>query len=341
MKKRNVCIGLLCIFLLALTSTVWAGGGQPSGTAGSAGTSGYQWPRTITMLGAGAGGNGHTAISTIAQVISKHAPTTVSAQVTAGGLQNIFLMDVGEGTYAWGSAYQTNNAYNNLDNFINNPVEIRPLMVNEFSTTISQFAVRRGSGIRTLQDLRGKRVSVGPASGGLESTVRRFMRSVGLHDGTNYQFTAHYLDAQQSVDMLSNGQLDAILQAGSLPNVPFVELFITDRIELIGLTDSELRAFTNEIPAYARTIIPAGSYEGKVPADLVTVMLRDGLIVDPKVPDEEVYNVVKIMHENWDELGIIFNLFAQQKPENMVPVTDLIPTHPGAVKYYREQGWIR
>jgi TRAP transporter TAXI family solute receptor len=214
-------------------------------------------------------------------------------------------------------------------------------MVAEYSASVQQIAVRKGSGIKSIQDLKGKRVVVGAVGGGTEATWRFIMRSVGLHDGNNYLFNAEYSGVQEGCDMIANNQADATCIGGTIPFSAFTELFLSDKIELIGYTEAEVKAVVDAKPSFSRVIIPAGSYAGKVPADLLAVQNRSGICVVSTVSDEEVYNIVKIMHEHWDELGTIHDLFTQQKAEDMVPVTTQAPTHPGALKYYREQGWIK
>lgn len=344
MKNRRVFVSLLCIFLLAGVFNVWATGGSQSSsvpTAGSGGTSGYQWPRTITMLGASAGGNAVLSIGAIAQVVSKYAPTTATAQVTAGANQNMYLFDEGEGSYGWGSGNTIEQAVKGLETFTGKPIKTQITMVCEYSASIRQVAVRKGSGINNMQDLKGKRVVVGAAGGGTEADTRFLTRCIGLHDGNNYLFRAEYSGVQEGCDMIANNQADATFISGTIPFSAFSELFLSDKIELIGFTEAEVKTITDANAAFSPATIPAGSYDGKVPATLLSVQDRAGLCAIPTAPDEEVYNIVKILHEHWDELGVIHGLFTQQKAQDMVPLTRQAPIHPGALKYYREKGWVK
>jgi TRAP transporter TAXI family solute receptor len=310
----------------------------------SADTGGYKWPRTITMLGASAGGNGVLSVSAIAQLVTKYAPTTAVAQVTAGANQNMYLMAEGEGTYAWGGSDLINQAVTGRETFAGNPIKMQFMMVAEYSFNFFQMAVRKGSGIKNMQDLKGKRVVVGAVGGGTEAGVRFAMRCIGLYDEktSSYLFTPEYSGVQEGCDMIANNQADAIYIGGTIPFSAYIELFLGDKIELIGYTEAEVKAICDANPSYSRAIIPAGSYDGKVPADILTIRSGAGLIARPDVPEEEVYQIVKIMCEHWDELGTIYGTFTLISPEQICRSnTNLAPIHPGALRYYRERGWLK
>jgi TRAP transporter TAXI family solute receptor len=340
MKKIPGLIGLVC-FIVSFNA--WAGGGQASGSAASPGVGGYQWPRTITMLGASAGGNGVLSVGAIAQLVSKYAPTTAVAQVTAGATQNMYLMEDGEGTYCWAGAETINQAVTGRETFAGNPVKMQHMMVAEYSFSFFQVAVRKSSGIKTVQELKGKRVVVGAPGGGTESGIRVQMRAVGLYDAKtqSYLFTPEYSGVQEGCDMIANDQADAIIVGGTVPFSAYMELFLSDKIELVGFTEAEVKAINDATPSYVRAVIPAGSYNGKVPADLLTVASGAGLGCRPDVPEEEVYQIVKIMCEHWDELGVVHDMFTRITPEEICRIdTSLAPIHPGALRYYRERGWL-
>ncbi|RGY98873.1 TAXI family TRAP transporter solute-binding subunit [Clostridium sp. AM58-1XD] len=300
------------------------------------------WPKFITILGASSGGNAILSVSAIAQVVSEHVPSTVTAQVTAGSNQNVLLMEQGEGQFAWGDGYLIYTAHNGLESYENDPVELGMCQVMNYSKTIVQLAVRKGSGIKSIQDLKGKKVVVGAAGSGTEAMSKRIFGNLGLYKDGKYDFEAEYSGVSEGCDLISNGLADAILIGGSIPFTNFTEMFINEKIELIGFTEDEVKTLVDANCGYMAGTIPAGSYDGKVGEELLTVASTGGLICREDLPEELVYEFVKTVCENWSELEEYHDIFKQTSPEEIgLANEEWAPLHPGAKKYYQEKGYLK
>lgn len=300
------------------------------------------WPKYTTILGASSGGNGILSVSAIAQVLSDNVPSTVTAQVTAGGNQNILLMDQGEGDFGWGDGYSIYTAKNGLESFEGSPVSVDLCQVMAYSKGVVQLAVRKGSGITCIQDLRGKKVVVGAAGSGTEAQSKRVFGALGLYAYGNYDFEAEYSGVAEGCDLISNGLADATMIGGTVPFSNFIEMFINDKIELIGFSQDEVDTILNAGVGFNSDVIPAGSYDGKVDKELLTVGTTAGIMCRAELPDELVYEFVKTVCEHWDELGGYHDLFTKTTPEEICQVNeDYAPLHPGAKKYYEEMGYLK
>lgn len=356
MKKFKKALSMLLVVasLMSLISCGNNGSTSTSASSGSAASSSaaqtgepspedYNWPKFTTFLGASAGGNGILTISALAQVLTDNLPTTVSAQVTPGSAQNLYLMEQGDGNYAWGNAFGVYTATNGLLTYKDDPVEDEMGCILMYSNSTMQIAVRKGSGITCAEDLRGKKVVVGAAGGGTETNVRNIMQALGLYtEEGGYEFQAEYSGVSEGSDLISNGQADAIICGGAIPFSSYTELFLTDKIELIGFTDEEVKKVEAAEIGLTFNNIPAGSYDGKVTEDLGAVGLWSGLICKADCPEEEVYWITRTICENWDTLGTYHDLFAQLSAEDAAKaaISPYADIHPGALRYYQEMGWM-
>ena len=133
---------LACAMLMNCTPA-----STPANTSGSSDgvktDTGYEWPKNITMLGGSAGGNAILSIGAIAQLVTKYTPSTAVAQVTAGAIQNCFLMQEGEGTYGWVSEQQINQAVSGFDSFADNPLKTQIMLIANYSKSVRQLIARK------------------------------------------------------------------------------------------------------------------------------------------------------------------------------------------------------
>lgn len=303
----------------------------------------YEWPKFLAFLGASSGGNAILSISALGQVITNNLPTTVSAQVTPGASQNMYLMEQGDGNYAWGGPFMIYSAKNGLLSYKDDPIEDMGMnTILMYSNSTWQIAVRKGSGITCIEDLRGKKVVVGAAGGGTETSVRSIMEVLGLYANGEYDFQAEYSGVAEGCELISNGQADATICAGTIPFSSYMELFVTDKIELIGFTQEEVDKLEAAEIGQTKQIIPAGSYDGKVPNELLSVGSWSGLICKADCPEDEVYWITRTICENWEELGSIHEMFKglSAKDAALGTVSPYADIHPGAMRYYQEMGWM-
>ena len=185
-----------------------------------------------------------------------------------------------------------------------------------------QIVASADSGIRTLADLKGKRVSVGAAKSGTELNARAVFRAAGL----SYKDLAktEFLPFGESVELIKNRQLDATLQSAGLGVASIRDLATSVKIVVVP------------VPA---DVIPAGTYEGQT-TDVATAAIPNFLVTHSGVSDELAYQMAKALYDNLDTMYAAHNAAKAIKRENAVKGMP-VPLHPGAERYYREVGVIK
>ena len=196
-----------------------------------------------------------------------------------------------------------------------------------------QLVALQESGATTLADLAGKGVSVGAPASGTELNARAIMAAAGM----SYVDLGktEYLPFAESVELMKNRQLDATLQSAGLGVASIRDLSTSVPITVVEIPASI--AETLGAPYQAATI-PAGTYEGQE-SDVPTVSIANYLVTHSDVSDELAYQMTKLLFENIETLTSSHQAAAQIKLESALEGMP-IPLHPGAERFYREQGLI-
>lgn len=198
-----------------------------------------------------------------------------------------------------------------------------------------QIVARADSGIRSLQDLKGKRVSVGAPRSGTELNARAVFAAAGL----SYEDfgKVEYLPFGESVELIKNRQLDATLQSAGLGVASIRDLATGTEIVIVPIPEEVVSRIGSA--AYVPATVPAGTYDGQ-DAPVATVAIRNFLVSHDGVSEELAYQMTKQLFENLDRLVAAHNA---AKGIDIAHVEGPMPAplHPGAERYYREVGAIK
>ena len=191
------------------------------------------------------------------------------------------------------------------------------------------------SGIKSLADLKGKRVAVGAPKSGTELNTRAILKGAGM----SYQDLGkvEYLPFGESVELMKNRQLDATLISAGLGVAAVRDLATAVKIVVVPIPTDVIAKIGD--PAYQPATIPANTYNGQA-ADAATVAIPNFLVTHEGVPADTVYVMTKSMFENLDQMVAAHAAAKAIKRENATRGMPL-PLHPGAEKYYREVGLIK
>jgi TRAP transporter TAXI family solute receptor len=197
-----------------------------------------------------------------------------------------------------------------------------------------QIVASEESGIKTLADLKGKRVSVGAPKSGTELNSRAVFKAAGLsYDDMKVQ----YLPFGESVELLKNRQIDATLQSAGLGVASIRDLASSINITIIPIP-ADVVSKTGDA-AYIQTIMPANTYNGQK-TDVPTAAVINYLVTHSGIKDDLVYLMTKSIFENLDSLAAAHAAGKEIKLENAAK-NPPVPLHPGAEKFYREKGLIK
>ncbi len=198
-----------------------------------------------------------------------------------------------------------------------------------------QIVANADSGIKTLADLKGKRVSVGAAKSGTELNARAVFKAAGIAYADLSK--VEYLPFGESVELMKNRQLDATLQSAGLGVSSIRDLATSVQIVVIPVPADVIAKIGDD--AYQASMIPANTYTGQT-ADVATAAIPNFLVTHSGVSDEMAYEMAKQMYENIDTLYAAHNAAKVIKRENAIKGMP-VPLHPGAAKYYKEVGVLK
>ncbi len=290
----------------------------------------------INVLTGGQSGVYYPIGVALSQIFSKAIPDSrPTAQVTKASAENLNLLQAGRGELAIALGDAVSYAWegNAEAGFKNKLSKLRGLSAT-YSNYI-QIVASEESGIKSLADLKGKRVSVGAAKSGTELNARAIFKAAGLsYDDLS---KTEYLPFGQSVELIKNRQLDATLQSAGLGVASIRDLATSVKIVVIPIPADVVTKVGSA--AYQPATIPAGTYDGQT-ADVPTAAIANYLVTHSGVSDDLAYAMTKAMYENLDTLYAAHNAAKAIKLENATKGMP-VPLHPGAERYYKEKGVIK
>jgi TRAP transporter TAXI family solute receptor len=272
----------------------------------------------------------------LSNIYSKALPDAkVSVQSTKASVENLNLLETGRGEVALTLGDALSLAWaGNKDAGYEKP--LRNLRgISAMHANYVQIVARADSGIRTLADLKGKRVSVGATKSGTELNARAVFAAAGL----KYSDFAkvEYLPYKQSADLLQNRQIDVTLQSAGLGNPALRDLANSVDVVFIPIPPDVVAKIGDK--AYVDGVIPADTYKGQTAA-VPVAKIENFLVTRKGVSTDTVYKMTKAMYEHLDELVAAHAAAKSIKLDNAIAGMP-IPLHPGAEKYYREVGLIK
>ena len=197
--------------------------------------------------------------------------------------------------------------------------------------------VRADAGINSVEDMKGKRVNIGNPGSGTRVLANVLMDAAGVTPD-DFGLAAELKSSEQAA-ALCDGKIDAAIWAAGLPNGSTMEATSTCDVKVLDLTTSGTDKVLAENTAYAAATIPGGLYPGNE-ADIASWGPKATFVTDAGASDEVVYVLVKSIFENFDDFKKLHPAFGRLSQEEMIKDGLSAPLHPGAVKYYKEQGWM-
>ena len=295
-----------------------------------------QQQQFVNVLTGGQSGVYYPLGVALSQVYAKSIPNArATAQVTKASAENLNLLQAGRGELAFTLGDALSDAWKG-DAEAGFPKKLDKLRgLSATYNNYIQIVASEDSGIKTLADLKGKRVSVGAAKSGTELNARAIFKAAGL----TYKDLAkvEYLPFGESVELMKNRQLDATLQSAGLGVASIRDLSSSVNIRVVAIPKEVVAKVGS--PAYVPAVIPANTYTGQT-EDVPTTAIPNFLITQSKVPDELVYQMAKAMYGNLDTLYAAHNAAKAIKLQNALTGMP-IPLHPGAERYFREAGVLK
>lgn len=321
MKKiTSILLVILCIFCL-FTSCSKKGSTEKS-------------TQYLNMVTGGTGGTYYALGADIANMLSKSVDALeVTASVGNGSASNIRELDSGDADLAFSQNDVATYAWNGIETFKDEKTTSFRVIANLYPEVV-QAAYCDNTGIQTINDFKGRRISIGAAGSGVYQSVVDFLDANGM---TLDDISGQYLSFAESSDAIKNGQIDAAFVTAGIPNPAIQDLAATRDIELLSLSKESIAALCAAKP-YVPYTIKAGTYQGQ-DKDANTVAINALLLASDKLDDDTVYEITKALFESK-------SLLTHDKASDISLDTalagfDVSMLHPGAAKYYKEKGLIK
>lgn len=208
-----------------------------------------------------------------------------------------------------------------------------------FSIHPEPFTVmaRTDADIKSFDDLKGKRVNVGDPGSGTRATMNVILAAKGWDDSA-FRVASELKPAEMASVMCDNN-LDAITYNVGHPNGALKEAAASCATHLVPVQGEAIDKLIADHSYYAKAVIPGGLYAGSdEPTDTFGVYAT--LVSSTDVSDDQVYAVVKAVFDNFDRFKRLHPAFANLKEDEMIKNALSAPLHDGAVRYYKERGWM-
>jgi TRAP transporter TAXI family solute receptor len=257
-----------------------------------------------------------------------------SVQSTKASVENLNLLQAGKGEIAFTLGDSLGLAWEG-DKEVGFKAPLKKLRgIAAIYPNYIQLVATKESGIKTIADLKGKRISVGAPKSGTELNTRAVLKAAGL--AYSDMGKVEYLSFAESVELMKNRQLDATLQSAGLGVASIRDLAANNDITVVAIPASLVKKIG---APYISAIIPAGTYRGQ-DANVETAAVGNFLVTQSGVKADLVYNMTKALFENLGTMVAAHNAAKAIKLEHALDGMP-VPLHPGAERYYKEKGLIK
>jgi len=338
--KKGLRVSLLSVLLACLLVFSACGSGsnaKPDTPAGNDSSASAQPGNTTSnnqvysLVSASLGGTYYIVGSGLSEVINQNVDgITVNNVVSQGSTANAIKVGTGESELGITNYYSGMRAINGVEPF-DQSYDIMGICSLQYS--IIQFNSLASSGINSMADLKGKRVSIGPAGGGGALIFEEILPYWGL---SMNDMNISYMSYADGGEALTDGRIDVNVPHGAPPLETISTVAVTNDISLINMEPEILDKVTKDMPYYDAAVIPGGTYEG-LDTDTTSLGVQDILVCSADMDEETVYQITKAIYEQLDYLHTIH---ASLVPMDFQGYKDsLVPLHPGAKRFYEEMGF--
>jgi TRAP transporter TAXI family solute receptor len=292
--------------------------------------------QNLSIATGGTGGVYYPMGGGLASVLSKYVPgMQATAEVTGGSVDNINLVGSGKPYVGFAMADAAQDAYKAEGKFANRKQDIRALVV--LYPNRMHIGTVEATGIRTMVDLKGKRVSTGSPGSATEVMALRLIEAAGLDKDKDLK--RERLGAAESVNAIKDRKIDAFFWVGGLPTAA-----VTDLANSPGMTikmvdhDAYVESMNKKYGnIYFKDTIPKSTYSGMA-SDNKIASVANILLVNASMPEKEAYDIVRTIFEKQPELIAVHSEYRNIKVASQKSAAAVVPFHPGALKYFKEKG---
>ena len=292
--------------------------------------------KRISIVTAGTGGVFYIYGGGIASVVSKNVPDiNMTVESTGGSVENMKILQKNQAELATTSADVLYEAFYDFDKSKHFKDKVNAKALFNMYSQPHHLVTLENSGIKSINDIKGKRIVVGSPGSGTEVKTKMILEALGI---TYKDFTPEYLSFTEGCEALQDNNVDAVFLGVSYPASAIVSLSLTNPIRLVKFSDEEVDKIVKDYPFLSKSIIPGKVYKG-IDQDTQTIAVQTLVVCKEDLSEDVAYNIVKTVFEHKKELDGIHSSFRETTLSNATPT--IIPLHTGAIKYFKEKNVLK
>ncbi|EWG12632.1 TAXI family TRAP transporter solute-binding subunit [Cytobacillus firmus] len=327
MKKRSIFLATALLLALSMVLAACGGGKDEGGGDGEGGT---DKPKFMSIVTGGTGGTYYPLGGSFAEIISDATGIDTNAEVSGASAENMNTLKDGNAEIAFSQTDIASYAQEGKLMFEGAAVDNVSAIGTLYPETI-QVVTTAKSGIKSIEDLKGKKVSIGAPGSGTAANAEQILEVHGIKfDDIQKQD----LSFDESTAGIQDGTIDAAFVTAGTPTGAVEGLSATEDVVIVPIEQDKIDALIEKYPYYVQDEVPSGTY--KLAEAVPTVAVQAMLVVSNDLSEDVVYDVTKAIFENLDKVTHAKGKMI--KAENAVKGTG-IELHPGAKKYFDEKGF--
>ena len=286
----------------------------------------------ITILTGGSSGIYFPLGGTLSKIYSDLG-ARANSQSTSASAANLTTLNQGKAEVAFTMGDTAADAYEGIDSFEEQGKQENIRTIASLYTNYFQIVALEGSGIETVADLKGHSVAVGAPASGTEIAAQRVLEAYGMsYDDIKPDF----LSFSEGVEGMKNGNVDAVVMSSGLPNAGILELATSKKVKIVAIEEDKVLEMQNDYPTFFPTFVPKETYKGMT-EDVPTLGVNNYLMTHDGVSEDVVYEMTKAFYENIEAIQDSHNAAKDISIDRALESLPA-PLHPGAKKYFDEQG---
>jgi len=317
---------LLLLLVLALVASLAVGCGSSQPKDG-----GKVETKFINIATGGTAGTYYPLGGAIAEILNNNIEgVNATAESTGASVANVNLLKGGSVQMAFIQNDISYYAANGEEMFKDAKVEGLQCLATLYPETVQIITLEK-TGIKSVADLKGKKVAVGAAGSGVEANARQILAANGI---TYDDIKVQYLSFAEAASSLKDGNIDAGFITAGFPTAAIQDISAQHKVVLVPVSDETAAELMKTYPFYTKVTIPANTYQNQSEA-VQSVSVKAMLVVTGDMDEKTAYDITKAIYSNLDRIKAAHAVGTFITPESAKDGIS-IPMHPGAEKYFKE-----
>lgn len=283
----------------------------------------------VNIATGGASGPYNVIGTSLAEIYNKTYGVNSKTQTTGASVENLNLLKQNKVEMAFVMSDSLTEALNGTGSFKDAKIE-NVQQISALYPNYVQIVTSKKTGIKNIEDLKGKRIAVGAQNSGVEVNARTLLNGFGI---TYNDVKVDYLGYAEAADALKGGKIDAAFLTSGIPNSSLMELQQGFDLQIVGINPEKVKEIAKNQSYFLSLNIPKGTYGNDV--DIPTAAIMNALVIRSDISEEDGYKLTKTFFNSLSQLANSHQAATEINLENAQSGA-VIPLHPGAKRYFTE-----